>query len=88
VPLAIELAAARNALHEPRKFVRALRTIQASDRRLAAARWNAINPCVRQVQWSFDLLTPQEQTVLSRASYCREFSLEAAEKVCAGAGRR
>ena len=39
------------------------------------------------VQWSFDLLKPSERAVLSRASaFAGEFSLEAAEKVCAGEG--
>ena len=85
IPLAIELAAAR---------VRAMSPAQIRDRlnerfrlltggtRRALERHQTLR---HAVQWSYDLLTPAERTVLARASsFYGGFSLEAAESVCAG----
>ena len=85
IPLAIELAAAR---------VRAMSPAQIRDRlnerfrlltggaRRALERHQTLR---HAVQWSYDLLTPPERTVLARASsFYGGFSLEAAESVCAG----
>src|SRR5581483_9242876 len=85
IPLAIELAAAR---------VRAMGPAQIRDRlnerfrlltggaRRALERHQTLR---HAVQWSYDLLTPAERTVLARISaFYGGFSLEAAETVCAG----
>ena len=85
IPLAIELAAAR---------VRAMSSVQIRDRlderfrlltggsRRALERHQTLR---HAVQWSYDLLSPGERTVLARASvFYGGFSLEAAEMVCAG----
>ena len=85
IPLAIELAAAR---------VRAMSSVQIRDRlderfrlltggsRRALERHQTLR---HAVQWSYDLLSPGERTVLARASvFYGGFSLEAAERVCAG----
>ncbi len=83
VPLAIELAAAR---------IRALSTEQiaarignrfrllASGDRTAPARQQTL---LATVDWSFDLLTPDEQILLRRLSVFSGWSLEMAEEVCA-----
>ncbi|MGO8955895.1 MAG: ATP-binding protein [Streptosporangiaceae bacterium] len=83
VPLAIELAAAR---------IRALSTEQiaarignrfrllASGDRTAPLRQQTL---LATVDWSFDLLTPDEQILLRRLSVFAGWSLEMAEEVCA-----
>ncbi len=83
VPLAIELAAAR---------IRALSTEQiaarignrfrllASGDRTAPRRQQTL---LATVDWSFDLLTPDEQILLRRLSVFSGWSLEMAEDVCA-----
>jgi predicted ATPase/class 3 adenylate cyclase len=85
IPLAIELAAAR---------VRAMSPAQIRDRlnerfrlltggaRRALERHQTLR---HAVQWSYDLLTPSERTMLARVSvFYGGFSLEAAESICAG----
>ncbi|MHB8268407.1 ATP-binding protein [Bradyrhizobium sp.] len=85
IPLAIELAAAR---------VRAMSPVQIRDRlderfrlltggsRRALERHQTLR---HAVQWSYDLLSPAERSVLNRASvFSGGFALEAAERVCAG----
>ena len=85
IPLAIELAAAR---------VRAMSPSQIRDRlnerfrlltggaRRALERHQTLR---HAVQWSYDLLTPAERTVLARISvFYGGFSLEAAESICNG----
>lgn len=85
IPLAIELAAAR---------VRAMSPAQIRDRlnerfrlltggaRRALERHQTLR---HAVQWSYDLLTPAERTVLACASvFYGGFSLEAAESICVG----
>jgi predicted ATPase/class 3 adenylate cyclase len=84
IPLAIELAAAR---------VRALSPVQIRDRlnerfRLLTGSRRALerHQTLRHaVQWSYDLLSPQERTLLARISvFAGGFSLEACEQACAG----
>lgn len=83
IPLAIELAAART---------RALSPIQVAD--ALSARFDLLSGGVRtalprqrtleaSVDWSYGLLTEDEQTLLARVSvFAGGFSLEAAEDVC------
>jgi predicted ATPase/DNA-binding winged helix-turn-helix (wHTH) protein len=86
IPLAIELAAAR---------IRAMSPSQIRDRlserfqlltggsRRAVERHQTLH---HAVQWSYDLLSPAERAVLARTSaFAGGFTLEAAERVCAGA---
>jgi predicted ATPase/class 3 adenylate cyclase len=84
IPLAIELAAAR---------VRSLSPAQIRDRlnerfRLLTGSRRALerHQTLRHaVQWSYDLLSPQERTLLARVSvFAGGFSLEACERVCSG----
>jgi predicted ATPase/DNA-binding NarL/FixJ family response regulator len=83
VPLAIELAAAR---------IRALSVEQISDRiddrfRLLASGDRTAPPRQQTLQaavdWSFDLLTADEQILLRRLSVFAGWSLDMAEQVCA-----
>ena len=83
LPLAIELAAARMRALSPRALLGRI------DRRLPLLTGGGRERDVRQqtlratIQWSYDLLSPAEQTLLSRLSVflggCR---LDAAETVC------
>ena len=82
VPLAIELAAAR---------IRALSVEQIADRvgdrfRLLASGDRTAPPRQRTLQaavdWSFDLLTPDEQVLLRRLAVFAGWSLDMAEQVC------
>jgi predicted ATPase/DNA-binding NarL/FixJ family response regulator len=83
LPLAIELAAAR---------IRALSVEQIAARlddrfRLLASGDRTAPPRQQTLQaavdWSFELLTPDEQTLLRRLSVFTGWSLEMAEQVCA-----
>jgi predicted ATPase/DNA-binding CsgD family transcriptional regulator len=83
VPLAIELAAAR---------IRALSVEQIAARlddrfRLLASGDRTAPPRQQTLQaavdWSFELLTPDEQTLLRRLSVFAGWNLEMAEQVCA-----
>jgi predicted ATPase/DNA-binding CsgD family transcriptional regulator len=83
LPLAIELAAAR---------IRALSVEQIAARlddrfRLLASGDRTAPPRQQTLQaavdWSFELLTPDEQTLLRRLSVFAGWSLEMAEQVCA-----
>ena len=83
IPLAIELAAAR---------IRALAVEQVADRlsdrfgllaagdRTAPLRQQTLRAAV---DWSYELLTPQEQALLRRLSVFSGWNLEMAEEVCA-----
>jgi predicted ATPase len=83
LPLAIELAAARMRVLSPRALLGRI------DRRLPLLTGGGRERDLRQqtlratIQWSYDLLSPAEQTLLSRLSVfvggCR---LDAAEAVC------
>ena len=84
VPLAIELAAAR---------IRALSVEQIAGRiddrfRLLASGDRTAPPrqqtLLAAVEWSYSLLTPDEQVLLRRLSVFSGWSLEQAEQVCAG----
>lgn len=85
IPLAIELAAARVRAMSPAQIRDRLderfRLLTGGSRR-ALERHQTLR---HAVQWSYDLLTAAERTVLARASvFYGGFSLEAAERVCAG----
>jgi predicted ATPase/DNA-binding SARP family transcriptional activator len=87
MPLAIELAAARARSLSPREIAHRLdqrfelltaggRTIEPRHRTLRTA-----------IDWSYDLLTREEQTLFRRlAVFSGGWTLEAAEKVCCGGG--
>jgi predicted ATPase len=87
IPLAIELAAARTRAMSPRQIRDRLderfRLLTGGSRR-AMERHQTLR---HAVQWSYDLLSPGEKAVLSRASvFAGGFALEAAERVCSGDG--
>jgi predicted ATPase len=84
LPLALELAAARVKLLSP---VALLHQLHAS--RLAVLTYGARNLHPRQqtlrttIQWSYDLLDPDEQQLFRRlAVFVSSFSVAAAEQVC------
>jgi predicted ATPase len=85
IPLAIELAAARTRTISPAQIREKL---DDRFRLLTGGMRGALDrhQTLRQaVQWSYDLLSPAEQALLARAStFAGGFSVEAAEKVCAG----
>ncbi|MBA2370097.1 MAG: tetratricopeptide repeat protein [Chloroflexi bacterium] len=87
IPLALELAAAR---------VRALSLGQVAQRlddrfrlltgggRTVVARQQTLRALI---DWSYDLLSPPERTLLARlAAFARGWTLEAVEEICAGDG--
>ncbi len=84
-PLAIELAAARTRAMSPSQIRDRLDErfqLLTGGSRGAQRRHQTLG---RAVQWSYDLLSPAERAVLSRASvFAGGFMLEAAERVCAG----
>jgi predicted ATPase/DNA-binding SARP family transcriptional activator len=84
LPLAIELAAARITLFPPEVLLRRL------DRRLKLLTGGARDQPTRQqtlrsaIDWSYSLLSPEEQTLFARLSiFAGGGSLEAAEFICA-----
>ena len=81
IPLAIELAAARMVSHRPVDLVAGLsdRLRVTGGRRTGAARHRTLRAAI---QWSYDLLTPAEQTLLQTLSvFTASFDLGAAEAV-------
>jgi len=87
IPLAIELAAARTRAMSPSQIRDRLherfRLLTGGSRR-ALERHQTLR---HAVEWSYDLLSPVERVVLSRASvFAGGFVLEAAERVCSGGG--
>ena len=85
IPLAIELAAARIRAMSPAQIRARLddrfRLLTGGPRH-GLERHQTLR---HAVQWSFDLLTPAERIVLSRSAvFAGGFSLEAAERLCAG----
>lgn len=83
IPLAIELAAARSKLFSPRALLARL------DQRFAVLKGGARDLPVRQqslqaaLDWSYELLTPEQRRLLRRAAvFARSFTLEAAAAVC------
>jgi predicted ATPase/DNA-binding SARP family transcriptional activator len=89
LPLAIELAAARARALTPEQMLSRLETglrLLDGDRRGAAARHRTLRATI---DWSWELLEPDEQVLLRRLSvFADELSLPAAEAVCAGDGIR
>jgi tetratricopeptide (TPR) repeat protein len=84
LPLAIELAAARIRLLAPAELLSRL------ERRLPLLKGGAADLPERQrtlkatIEWSYDLLAPEEQMLLRHlAIFAGSFELDAAEEVCA-----
>jgi predicted ATPase len=86
IPLAIELAAARVAVLSPAQLAQRLDQrlrILSGGERGAIERHATLRAAI---DWSFDLLSREEQVMLARLSvFAGGCSLEAAEEVCAGA---
>ncbi|SDF02581.1 Predicted ATPase [Bradyrhizobium brasilense] len=85
IPLAIELAAARTRAMSPTQIRDRLHErfhlLTGGSRRILKRHQTLRHA----VEWSYDLLSPAEQAVLSRASvFAGGFGLEAAERVCSG----
>lgn len=87
IPLAIELAAARSNLLSPRDIAEHL-----DDRFRLLSRGSRTAPARQQtlramVDWSYDLLTPEEGLLFARLSvFAGGLTLDAAEAICSGAG--
>jgi predicted ATPase len=86
LPLAIELAAARVRSLSLKEILakvnQRVSVLKATDRR--AARHQTLEATV---SWSYDLLAPEEQSLLNRLSvFVGSFDLAAAERVCIGDG--
>lgn len=87
VPLAIELAAARTRVLDVRQIAARLEdrlNLLTVGNRTAEPRHQTLR---RAVEWSYELLDPQEQMLFYRlAVFAGEFSLEAAFAICADPG--
>ncbi len=87
LPLAIELAAARVKVLSLESLAQRLDkrfSLLTGGDRTALARQRTLGALI---DWSYELLTPQEQTLFCRSSiFAGGFTLEAAEAVCAGEG--
>jgi predicted ATPase/DNA-binding SARP family transcriptional activator len=87
IPLAIELAATRVRLLAPEEIDEHLDDrfrLLSTGSRAAPARQQTLRATV---DWSHDLLTPQEQMLFARLSvFAGGFTLDAAEAVCSGRG--
>ena len=87
IPLAIELAAARVKVLSIPKLAQRLNDrfkILTGGSRTALPRQKTLSALI---DWSYDLLSPQEQTLFTRAAiFAGGFSFEAATAVCMGAG--
>src|SRR6516162_8241928 len=87
LPLAIELAAVRLASMSPGDLLERLDDrfrLLAADRRARPGRSQALRAAV---DWSYDLLRPQERMLWRRLSvFAGGFGLAAAEAVCSGSG--
>jgi predicted ATPase/DNA-binding CsgD family transcriptional regulator len=91
LPLAIELAAARIKLFPPRALARRLARVEQDAQ--ADASWQLLSSqhrdlperhqaLLRAISWSYDLLAPEEQTLLRRLSvFVGGCTIEAAETV-------
>ncbi|HEY7726836.1 MAG TPA: protein kinase, partial [Candidatus Eisenbacteria bacterium] len=87
IPLAVELAAARASVLPVAQILARLRDrfrLLTGGSRSAAARQQTLRAAV---DWSYELLTPEERTLFNRLSvFAGGFTLEAAEAVCSGDG--
>ena len=87
IPLALELAAARIPVLSPAQLAQRLDQrfrVLGGGERGAIERHATLRAAI---DWSYDLLSPDEQRVLARLSvFAGGCSLEAAEAVCSGAG--
>lgn len=87
IPLALELAAARVRLLTVEQIALRLDDrfrLLTGGSRTALARQQTLRALI---DWSYDLLSPEEQTLLCRLSvFADGWTLEAAEAVCAGGG--
>jgi len=87
IPLAIELAAARVKVLSIPNLAQRLNErfkLLTGGSRTALPRQKTLSALI---DWSYNLLTPQEQTLLSRVGiFAGGFSLDAATAVCAGEG--
>jgi predicted ATPase len=87
MPLALELAAAQVEALGVKGIAAALEdrlAVLTRGRRTALARHQTLRAAI---DWSYDLLSPTEQTVLRRAAvFMGDFALEAARLVCSGNG--
>jgi predicted ATPase/DNA-binding XRE family transcriptional regulator len=86
IPLAIELAAARTRMFAIEQLANMLEAgvgvLAAPGRFGAASRHRALRATI---DWSYDLLTPEQRILLRRFSvFAGGWTLEAAEDVCAG----
>ena len=85
IPLALELAAARIRHLAPAEIAHRLEnaiTLLKAGSRTELRRWQTLRA---SIEWSWSLLTPQEQSILTLLSvFAGGFTLEAAEAVCAG----
>jgi non-specific serine/threonine protein kinase len=85
IPLALELAAARIRALSVEQIVARLDDVYrllTGGSRLALPRQQTLRAAM---DWSYDLLSPQEQACFRRLSvFAGSFSLEAAEAICAG----
>jgi predicted ATPase/class 3 adenylate cyclase len=83
IPLAVELAAARVAMMSPAQIAERLHDrfrLLAGGRRTAVGRQQTLRAAV---DWSYQLLTPDERELLDRLSvFVDGWSLDAAEAVC------
>lgn len=86
IPLAIELAAARVRVLSPQQIAERLSdafSVLSSGSRTALARQRTLRGAI---DWSFALLTPDEQRLLHRLSvFSGSFSIDAVESICTGA---
>jgi non-specific serine/threonine protein kinase len=84
IPLAIELAATRIRYMDPESIFERLEDqfkILSSSTRMVPERQQTLKATI---DWSFNLLSEQEQLLFNRLSvFAGDFSLEAAEEVCA-----
>jgi predicted ATPase/DNA-binding SARP family transcriptional activator len=89
IPLAIELAAARTRTVPLPRIVAGLDdtlTLLTGGLRTGLRRHQTL---VASIRWSYDLLDPADQSVLSRLAVCpTRFELDAAEAIARGAGER
>ena len=85
IPLAIELAATRVSVVSVRTLAQSLDDrfrILAAGSRTALPRHQTLSALI---DWSYDLLSPEEQRLFNRLSiFTGSFALEAVEAVCAG----